>query len=202
MLLSGDGSLMCHTLSTVKVMILAMTEITESAHIQGVKFVNLRVFTDARGRFLESFRKEWFPERSWTAMQMNRSDNRKHVLRGLHYHFQQADYWYVLAGSLQVGLSDLRRSSPTYRASETLEIGESTQIGVFIPPGVAHGFVTLTEATLVYIVDQYYNAADEFGVRWDDPALGLAWQVSEPLLSERDRQNPLLVEIPPVHMPV
>lgn len=178
-----------------------MAEIFQSEQIQGVKFVKLRAFTDVRGRFLESFRKEWFPERTWDAMQMNRSDSKQHVLRGLHYHFHQADYWYALTGTLRVGLFDLRRSSPTFGASETLDIGGTNEMGVFIPPGVAHGFVALTDATLVYVVDQYYNAGDEFGVSWNDPALKLAWGVSQPILSERDQENPRLAEIPAEQMP-
>ncbi|MEZ4677485.1 MAG: dTDP-4-dehydrorhamnose 3,5-epimerase family protein [Caldilineaceae bacterium] len=178
-----------------------MTEIIQSDKIQGVKYVNLRAFSDVRGRFLETFRKEWFPERSWEAMQMNRSDSQKNVLRGLHYHFKQADYWYTLNGSLRVGLADLRPTSPTYGRSEVCDIGGSNETGVFIPPGVAHGFVALTDVTLVYVVDQYYNAADEFGVIWNDQSLGIQWNVNAPILSERDQNNPPLADIPAINLP-
>lgn len=179
-----------------------MTEIVMSQQIHGVKLVQPKAFIDERGEFREIFRKEWFPERKWDVMQMNRSDNKANVLRGLHYHFHQSDYWYALSGTLRVGLADLRRTSPTYGASEVLDIGDNNQIGVFIPPGVAHGFVTLSAATLVYVVDQYYNAADELGVLWKDPALKIAWQVRDPILSDRDQSNPLLADIPPDVMPL
>lgn len=178
-----------------------MAEIIPSSIIQGVKFVHLRAFSDERGRFLETFRKEWFPERSWQIIQTNRSDSKAGVLRGLHYHFKQVDYWYVPSGRMRVGLADLRQSSPTVGQSEVIEIGEEQQIGVLIPIGVAHGFVALTPATLTYLVDNYYDGADEMGVAWNDPDLAVAWGVSEPILSGRDQQNPRWKEIPMARRP-
>jgi len=172
-----------------------MVTIQQSDRIKDVKFVQLRAFNDERGRFLETFRKEWFPERSWEVFQANRSDSKAGVLRGLHYHFRQIDYWYAPAGTVRVALADVRGSSPSYGATEVLEIGGGNEMGVYIPSGVAHGFVALTDATLTYIVDQYYNGADEFGVRWDDPTLAIDWQVQHPILSKRDQDNPLLSEI-------
>ena len=68
-------------------------------------------------------------------------------------------------------------------------------MGVFIPCGVAHGFVALTPATLTYLVDNYYDGGDELGVAWNDPDLAVPWGVSEPILSGRDQQNPLWKEI-------
>ena len=72
-----------------------MTFIENCARIDGIKYVHLRGFGDERGRFMETFRREWFPERSWDMIQANRSDSVAGVLRGLHYHFHQVDYWYV-----------------------------------------------------------------------------------------------------------
>lgn len=178
-----------------------MTEIVPSAQIAGVKFALLKPFADERGRFMETFRKEWFPERSWEIVQTNRSDSRAGVLRGLHYHFRQVDYWYVPAGRVRAGLADLRRGSPTFGRAEMVELGEERQVGLYIPPGVAHGFLALTDATLTYLVDNYYDGGDEFGVAWDDPDLALEWGAAAPLLSARDRANPRLRAIPPAHMP-
>ena len=90
-----------------------MTQITESDRIAGVKFAQLQVFGDERGRFMETFRKDWFPERTWELFQSNRSDSKAGVLRGLHYHFRQVDYWHVPIGRIRVGLADLRASSLT-----------------------------------------------------------------------------------------
>jgi dTDP-4-dehydrorhamnose 3,5-epimerase len=178
-----------------------MTEIRASTTIEGVKFAHLRAFSDERGRFLETFRKGWFPERTWEIVQTNRSDSKAGVLRGLHYHFRQVDYWYCMAGVLRVGLADLRRSSPTYCASQVVEIGDANQMGVFIPCGVAHGFYAVTDVTLSYIVDNYYDGGDELGVAWDDPSLAVPWGVGAPILSARDQKNPLLENILEQHRP-
>ncbi len=178
-----------------------MTQIIESSIVQGVKFVHLSAFADERGRFLETFRKEWFPERSWETIQTNRSDSKAGVLRGLHYHFKQVDYWYVPSGRIRVGLADLRPSSPTCGASEVIEIGDEHQIGVYIPCGVAHGFVALTQATLTYLVDNYYDGGDELGVAWNDPDLAVPWGVDTPILSGRDQKNLRWKEIPVEKLP-
>ncbi len=179
-----------------------MTQIEESPVISGVYVAHLRPFADERGRFMETFRKEWFPQRSWEKMQSNRSDSRAGVLRGLHYHHHQVDYWYVLRGSIRAGLVDLRPTSTTYLATQTVEMGAQNEIGLFIPIGVAHGFVTLTDATLTYIVDSYYDGgADEFGVAWNDPEISLDWRIAEPIVSPRDAQNPFLKDISAAGLP-
>ncbi len=172
-----------------------MVEIVESSQIAGVKFAVLDVYEDERGRFLETFRKEWFPERSWEKVQTNRSDSKAGVLRGLHYHHQQVDYWYCMWGIVRVGLADLRPQSSTFKATETLEIGDADQRGVLIPAGVAHGFYAVTDATLSYIVDNYYTGGDEYGVAWNDPDLAIDWGTTAPLLSQRDAANPRLCDL-------
>ena len=178
-----------------------MPEITASQLIEGVKFVILRAFGDDRGRFLETFRKEWFPQRSWGRVQSNVSYSKAGVLRGLHYHFHQVDYWFCARGTVQVALADLRPDSRTFRQTETLEIGDHNYMGVFIPVGVAHGFLALTEAVLTYNVDNYYDNTDEHGVAWNDPVLAVDWKQDAPQLSERDRDNPLLADLPADRLP-
>lgn len=172
-----------------------MPAITELAQIAGVKVVNLKAFGDERGCFTETFRTEWFPERTWSQIQSNRSDSSAGVLRGLHYHFRQVDYWYVLQGRIRIGLADLRVASPTHGASTVLDVDGATPQGIFIPSGVAHGYLALTPATIIYIVDCFYDGSDELGVAWNDPELAVNWQVSDPILSERDRKNPLWCKI-------
>lgn len=178
-----------------------MPRITESPTIPGVYTVHLKPFADARGRFIEIFRKEWFPQRSWAVVQSNRSESAAGVLRGLHYHHRQVDYWHVIQGKIQAALVDLRRSSPAFGASQMIAMGQDDMLGLFIPIGVAHGFVSLTEATLLYYVDNYYDGADEFGVAWNDPDLGLSWPVATPIVSERDADNPRLRDIPQDALP-
>ena len=178
-------------------------EIIASPIIPGVKVVRLHAFADERGRFLETFRTGWFPERAWGVVQTNRSDSRAGVLRGLHYHFAQVDYWYCAAGHIRVGLADLRRSSPAFGKSEVIELGPDTgeEIGLFIPSGVALGFYAVTNATLTYLVDHYYDGADEHGVAWDDPDLAAALGADDPVLSARDLANLALRDLPPELLP-
>ncbi len=130
-------------------------------------------------------------------VQSNRADRKEGALVGLHYHRHQADYWYVPFGRAMVVLHDLRASSATDRATLVLEIGEHDHRGVYIPPGVAHGFYALTDMTITYLVDHYYNPDDELGVAWDDPDLGVTWPSTTPELSGRDRTNPKRSEISP-----
>ena len=172
-------------------------QVLDPQAIPGVKLVALKVFEDPRGRFIETFRQAWFPDCP-PMIQGNRSDSAANVLRGLHFHRKQADYWYVPRGRIVAGLADLRVGSPTEGAVATVVLGEGEpERALYIPSGVAHGYYTLTEATLTYLVDQYYDNSDEFGVAWDDPALGLDWKLLDgrPLLSERDQQNPLASEL-------
>ena len=180
-----------------------MIEITQSALIAGVKFARLAPLADERGAFVETFRKGWFPDRGWEAVQMNCSRSLAGVLRGLHYHHHQTDYWYVVQGDLRAGLVDLRRGSPTQGAAQAVEVGDGNPHGLFIPVGVAHGFLALGNVILTYLVDSYYDASDEYGVAWNDPVLGLDWGLggAAPAVSHRDQNNPTLADIPPARLP-
>jgi dTDP-4-dehydrorhamnose 3,5-epimerase len=178
-----------------------MPILEESGAISGVMIARLKSYADERGRFMETFRKEWFPQRSWQILQTNRSDSEAGVLRGLHYHHKQVDYWYVAQGRIRAGLGDLRPDSPTYRATETIEIAAENNLGLFIPLGVVHGFAALERSTLIYVVDNYYDGDDEFGIAWNDPELALDWGISNPILSPRDQKNSFLKDIPPKNLP-
>jgi dTDP-4-dehydrorhamnose 3,5-epimerase len=176
--------------------------ITESQTIQGVYIARLQSFGDERGHFRETFRNAWFPQVSWEKTQHNRSDSVAGVLRGLHYHFHQVDYWYVPRGRVRAAMADLRASSPTLGASLTLEMGEENDIGLFIPTGVAHGFAALTDCTLTYVVNNYYDGGgDEHGIAWDDPDFAIDWGLEAPLLSARDQANPLFRSVSPAQRP-
>lgn len=181
----------------------ATSPIQESAHIAGVYTVPIKVFGDERGRFMETFRREWFPWVNWDRIQSNRSDSKAGVLRGLHYHFHQIDYWYAPQGVIRAAMVDLRPSSPTYMATEVLEIGDTNNVGVFVPVGVAHGFVALTDCVLMYLVNNYYDGGrDENGVAWNDPDIEIPWGIDyTPLLSPRDAQNRFLRDIPADQLP-
>lgn len=167
-----------------------MPRLEPSDDIAGVVVVTPDVHGDERGRFVETYRREWFPD-GREMVQGNRSDKQAGALVGLHFHRHQADYWYVPKGRARVVLHDLRIGSPTDGRTLVLEIGEHDDRGVYIPPGVAHGFAALTDLTITYLVDRYYDPADELGIAWDDPELGVDWGVGpQPILSARDRSNP------------
>ncbi len=173
---------------------LNVARVYESERIADVMIVEPQSFADDRGRFLESYRRSWFPL-GREMVQGSRSDKTAGSLVGLHYHLHQADYWYVLQGRAQVVLHDLRVGSETEGRTLEIEAGDSNEIGVFIPPGVAHGFVAITDMTLTYLVDSYYNPSDELGVAWDDPEIGARWVVDSPIYSPRDAKNPLRRDI-------
>jgi dTDP-4-dehydrorhamnose 3,5-epimerase len=182
-----------------------LADVVESDVIDGVYLVTPKLFPDERGVFVETYRREWFPE-GREMVQGNRSDRQAGTVVGLHYHLHQADYWYVPRGRARVVLHDLREGSPTDGATELIDLGEDEDgtnhhRGVFIPPGVAHGFAALTDVTMTYLVDGYYNPADELGVAWDDPAIGADWGVAEPILSDRDKANPPREQLPPDRRP-
>ncbi|HWG73207.1 MAG TPA: dTDP-4-dehydrorhamnose 3,5-epimerase [Acidimicrobiales bacterium] len=177
-----------------------MASLSESDLISGVWLVEPEVHGDCRGRFVETYRRAWFPL-GREMLQGNRADRAAGAVVGLHYHLHQADYWLVTKGSARVVLHDLRRGSPTDGATEMLDLDESSCGGVFIPPGVAHGFASLSDLTLTYLVDSYYNPEDELAVAWDDPVIDADWGVVDPVLSERDRANPLRADLPPDRRP-
>jgi dTDP-4-dehydrorhamnose 3,5-epimerase len=155
---------------------------------------------DERGVFIETYRRSWFPL-GREMVQANRAERQAGAIVGLHYHLHQADYWTVPRGRARVVLHDLRQGSPTDGATLGLDVDADNALGVFIPPGVAHGFATLTDLTITYMVDGYYNSADELGVAWDDPVVAADWGLTDPVLSDRDKANPLRAELSPALRP-
>lgn len=171
-----------------------MPEITESDVIAGVFIAAPTLHGDERGLFVETYRREWLPQ-GREMIQGNRADRQVGCIVGLHYHLHQADFWYVPFGSARVVLHDLRTGSPTDGATLTIDLGarddgSHDHRGVFIPPGVAHGFAALSDMTITYLVDSYFNQDDELGVAWDDPEIEADWGVTDPILSNRDQKNP------------
>lgn len=182
-----------------------MAEITPSGVIDGVFVVTPQLFGDDRGYFVETYRREWFPG-GREMIQGNRGNRIAGCIVGLHYHLHQSDYWYVPFGHARVVLHDLRTGSATDGATLVLDLGEvdggpNNHLGVYIPPGVAHGFASITDMAITYLVDGYYNPADELGVAWNDPAIGADWGIESPILSERDQNNPRRDQLDPQWQP-
>jgi dTDP-4-dehydrorhamnose 3,5-epimerase len=175
--------------------------IVPSEVIDGVYFVHPDSAQDERGRFTEIFREEWVPG-ARKMVQVNRSESKGGVLRGMHYHLFQADYWYLTQGHAFVALFDFRGASKTAEKVETIEIKDGDDKGIYIPPGVAHGFYSVTDTTLLYMVDQYFDGTDELGIMWSDPALEVIWPSDSPIVNERDQTNPMLADVPEENLPL
>jgi len=163
------------------------------ARIQGVVVRSLTRHGDERGGFTETYRQEWFEGPAM--VQGNRSDSAAGTIRGLHFHRKQADYWLCLKGTLLACLFDARPGSPTEGVTQGIVLTDATNAGIYIPPGVAHGFAALEDSTLTYLVDNYYDGGDEFGVRWDDPEVAMDWGIVDPILSGRDAACETLAEL-------
>ena len=158
--------------------------------IPGVEIHEPAVYGDDRGRFVEVFRAAAMPH---PFAQSNHSRSAAGVLRGLHYHRHQDDLWYVVAGRAQVGLADLRGGAGR-PVVETHVLDGERPTTLYIPRGVAHGYLALTDLDMLYWVTSEYDPDDERGVAWDDPTLAVPWQVDgRPVLSARDARNPALV---------
>lgn len=148
------------------------------------------VYGDSRGSFMEIFREDLLGVKF---VQANHSHSSQGVLRGLHWHKHQSDAWYVMNGEAQAMLADLRTPAENPPVVSVDLIGGDPEPKVlYIPPGVAHGFLAVTDVDLIYWVTGYYDSTDEFGVAWDDPTLNAPWKMSEPILSDRDQSNPRL----------
>lgn len=159
----------------------------ESFGIHGACLITCDSHHDGRGRFAEVWRHEWLPY--FEPTQMNRAERVANSIVGLHYHLRQHDYWYAARGQIRVVLHDLRDGSPTEGVTRWMDVSASDDTGILIPPGVAHGFAALTDVTLMYLIDRYFDPTDEFGVAWNDPEIAADWAVVNPVLSERDQSN-------------
>ncbi|MGI9604869.1 MAG: dTDP-4-dehydrorhamnose 3,5-epimerase family protein [Acidimicrobiales bacterium] len=182
-----------------------MANLIPSETIEGVVIVEPTIHADDRGYFIETYRREWF-DLGREMVQGNRGNRQAGAVVGLHYHLHQADYWYVPSGHARVVLHDLRAGSRTDGATQMLDMGEvegeqNNHLGLFIPPGVAHGFSSITDCVITYLVDGYYNTADELGVAWNDPEIGADWGIDDAILSSRDAANPLRADLDPGRQP-
>jgi dTDP-4-dehydrorhamnose 3,5-epimerase len=158
-----------------------------------------KVFADERGAFFESFNLAVFQDAVGspvTFVQDNQSTSRRHVLRGLHYQDPrpQGKLIRVVAGAIYDVAVDIRRDSPAYGRWVGVELSAANRRQLWVPPGMAHGFLTLSEsADVLYKATDFYAPGCEGCIRWDDPTLGVAWPLTaQPILSPRDAAAPLL----------
>jgi dTDP-4-dehydrorhamnose 3,5-epimerase len=168
--------------------------------IVGVKIIEPRCFGDARGFFLETFSAQRYRDAGIDAVfvQDNHSRSSKGVLRGLHYqlHHPQGKLVSVIRGEVLDIAVDIRVGSPTFGQWYSVLLNDENHRQMYVPPGLAHGFVVLSETVdFVYKCTDYYYPEDEKGLLWNDPAIGVDWQIDQPLLSEKDRHNKTLSEL-------
>lgn len=175
--------------------------------IPGVLVIEPVVFEDNRGFFLETFHKKKYAELGIDSLfvQDNHSRSRKSTLRGLHYQLErpQAKLIYAVTGKIFDVAVDIRLGSPTFGEWAGIIISGADRRQIYIPEGLAHGFCVLSEAAdVIYKCTDIYYPPDEYGISWSDPAIGVDWPVKNPLLSEKDSENPRLDEIPQSRLPV
>ena len=170
--------------------------------IAGVFIIEPRVFSDARGYFMEAWKEEEFNQHIGRVkfIQDNESKSSYGVLRGLHYQkgeWSQAKLVRVIKGRVLDVAVDIRKSSPTFGKHVMVELSEDNKRQFFIPRGFAHGFLVLSEeAIFTYKVDNPYMPAEEAGIRWNDPELAIEWPIDPAVVqtSEKDLKQPLLKE--------
>ena len=168
--------------------------------LEGVKIIEPRIFGDARGYFFESWNGQKYKDAgidcNW--VQDNESKSRFGVLRGLHFQaapYTQAKLVRVIQGAVLDVAVDIRKGSPTFGKHIAVELSDENKRQLFVPRGFAHGFVVLSdEVIFAYKCDNAYMPSHERGIAFDDPALGIDWQVKVDsfILSEKDTKNPLL----------
>jgi len=168
--------------------------------LDGVVLVEPVVHGDERGFMLESYSREAWAELGVEVefVQHNHSRSSKGTLRGIHFQTEpgQAKLVRCARGEILDVAVDLRRDSATYGQWEAHVLDDVRHRQLFVPVGFGHGFAVLSEtADVCYQVSSFYDPATESGIAWDDPDIGVDWQVSDPLLSERDKNAPRLTEI-------
>lgn len=166
--------------------------------IEGLVVIEPRVFGDSRGYFFESFSQREFEKEVGQVrfVQDNESKSSYGVIRGLHFQkppHTQSKLVRVVKGRVLDVAVDLRRDSKTYGKYFSVELTEDNHLQLFIPKGFAHGFAVLSdEAVFQYKCDEFYAPESEGAIAWNDPDIGVDWQIPEDkvILSEKDKKHP------------
>ena len=169
--------------------------------LPGVLIIEPKIFGDARGFFMETFQAARYAEAGIAGpfVQDNLSRSAYGVLRGLHLQNPgpQGKLVTVLRGRVRDVAVDVRRGSPNFGQHVSVELNDENRRQFWVPRGFAHGFAVLSEtADFFYKCDDIFSPTDEIAVRWNDPAIAIAWGVGTPSLSARDAAAPLLADVP------
>ncbi len=175
--------------------------------LPGVILIEPRLFSDNRGFFLETFNQNRFDQAGLNLnfVQDNHSRSCRGTLRGLHYQLKhpQGKLVYAVRGEILDVAVDIRRGSATFGRWVSVLLSEENHKQLYVPEGFAHGFCVLSEtADVIYKCTDVYTPGDDYGLLWEDEALAIDWSISAPLLSDKDRQNPRLSEMPPENLPL
>jgi dTDP-4-dehydrorhamnose 3,5-epimerase len=168
--------------------------------LPGVYELRPLVHRDSRGSFLETYHHAKFTDLGIkdAFLQDNHSISSRGTLRGLHYQLlhAQAKLCRVIEGEALDVAVDIRVGSPHFGKWTSVRLSAKAQNQVYIPCGFAHGFLALTEPVqFLYKCSDYYASSDEYGILWNDPALGIDWGTVSPVLSKRDAKNPSLADV-------
>ena len=174
----------------------------EATALPDVVLVKPKVFGDARGFFLETFRDSLFKQHigPWQFVQDNHSGSKQGILRGLHYQLEHTQGKLVRAavGEIFDVAVDIRPGSPNFGQWAGAVLSAENRHQLWVPPGFAHGFYVISDwAEVFYKATDYYDQASERGILWNDPAIGIDWplvQGKAPTLSAKDAAAPLLSE--------
>lgn len=175
-------------------------EVVKTA-IEGVLIIDPKIWGDDRGYFFESYSARDFAAKTGmdiTFVQDNESKSRYGVLRGLHFQYPpytQSKLVRVISGRVLDVAVDIRKGSPTYGQYVSCELTAENHRQFFLPKGMAHGFVVLSEeAVFQYKCDEFYHPESEGAIAWDDTGLGIQWPIpaADVVLSEKDKLHPLL----------
>jgi dTDP-4-dehydrorhamnose 3,5-epimerase len=160
--------------------------------LEGLLVIKPKIFGDDRGYFFESWSKQSFSEAGLDLdfLQDNQSLSSKGVLRGLHFQnppYEQGKLVRVIKGAVLDISVDIRKDSPTYGQYFSVELSEKNKTIVWVPPGFAHGFLTLKDNTIFsYKCTGAYNKESEGALLWNDKELNINWEINDPLVSEKD----------------
>lgn len=169
--------------------------------IEGLIIIKPDVYEDERGHFFESYNKNIFSRQGITFdfVQDNQSFSQKGVLRGMHFQnppFEQGKLIRVISGSVFDVAIDIRKDSATYGKWSSVVLSDVNKLMYWIPPGFAHGFLTLEDNTiLTYKCTAVYNKASEGAIIWNDPELCINWGINNPLVSAKDMTALLFREL-------
>ena len=174
--------------------------------LPGVCELRPAVHRDSRGSFLESYHYSRFAHLGIkdVFLQDNHSISSRQTLRGLHYQLQhpQAKLCRVSEGEALDVVVDIRVGSPHFGKWTAVRLSAKEQNQIYIPVGFAHGFLAMSETVqFLYKCSDYYCKSDEYGILWDDPALAIKWGTQNPVLSQRDANNPNLADVQQQFLP-